>query len=79
MLEKIISLFEKKGIVATWVGIAVCVPVNVGVTVAYFKNSAMSEQQLATAIVINIIGVIWFMLPSVIEIVMGKFKFLLKD
>lgn len=78
-MNKFIKVFEKKGIIATIIGLIFAIPVNARLTYLIIKNSEVNRSVLEIAIVMNLISMIWFMLPSEISINFGKFNIIIKD
>jgi hypothetical protein len=78
-MNKVLDFFNRKGIIATWVGMIVSIPVNVRSVYQYFKNIEFTEQALIALVVFNVIGVIWFILPSKISIKAGKVEIIIDD
>lgn len=73
------DLITHKGYLATLVGIALIIPVNLQVVVRYFAASAFSNAELSTVTLLNVLAMIWVMLPTKISFQAGKFKFTIED
>jgi hypothetical protein len=73
------DLMNHKGYIATILGVLVVLPVNIQVVIRYFTKSAFSEAELITITVINILAMLWVILPSRITFEGGKFKFSIED
>jgi TRAP-type mannitol/chloroaromatic compound transport system permease small subunit len=71
--------FAAKGKLATIIGLAFSLPANIHFLIAYFQDVIVTEGQMEQLLWMNLIGVIWFILPSEISITGGKFTFLIKD
>jgi hypothetical protein len=78
-MNKILTILEKKGSIATVIGFLFALPVNTFFTIQFFRNNVMDDAQLKGIIVMNIIGMCWFILPSVIEIKSKLFEITIKD
>ena len=72
-------LLENKGRLATIIGLIFALPVEIKLTLSFYRNIELTRGQLITAAVLNGIAIIWFILPSIIEIKAGKFHFIVKD
>ena len=78
-MSKLIEFFKNKGVLATATGLIFALPINIKLTTAFFKNVEMSDGQLKTAAIMNLIAMLWFMLPSLIEIKSNLFTITIKD
>ncbi len=78
-MNKLVSFLEKKGIIATILGMVFAFPVNAKLCYAFYKSIDMTKDQLTTAAVMNLIAMFWFMLPSIIELKAGNIQFTIKD
>jgi integral membrane sensor domain MASE1 len=79
MLQKIINLLERKGIIATLIGLLFALPINIRIVYAFYKNIELSNGQLMTACVMNCIACVWFILPSAIIIKSKLMSIEIKD
>lgn len=74
------NLLAEKGKIATIIGVVLSMPVNSYALYSLFTNSNLSESQLWQIVIINSIGMIWFILPSEITIKSGKgLEIIIKD
>ena len=78
-MNKVIEFFKNKGVIATWIGMILSIPVNARAVYQYFNNIEMSEASLTALVVVNIIAMVWFILPSRIVIMAGKFEIRIED
>ena len=79
-MNKILTLIkDNKGAMATIIGILFALPVNIFFMVQFFKDNAMSVDQLKSICTMNGIAIVWFILPSVIEIKSKLFSITIKD
>jgi hypothetical protein len=79
-MNKILTTIkENKGAIATIIGILFALPINIFFMVQFFRDKAMSVEQLKSICVMNGIAVVWFILPSVIEIKSKLFEITIKD
>lgn len=75
-----IKFLERKGLIATIIGFFLSAPLNLKVTFDFFvREKYYTVEELTGVIVLNLIGIIWFILPSSITFEGGKFKFEVKD
>ena len=65
---KFLAFFKNKGVLCTILGILFATPVNIKIILNFYKQVEMTNQILMAACVLNIIGMFWVMLPSVIVI-----------
>ena len=65
------SLAEK-GRIATLIGFGLTFPVNGWSMVAFFSDWNVPEAKLWQIVIINAVGMVWFILPSKIIIESGK-------
>jgi hypothetical protein len=79
MCTKLLAILEKKGIISTVLGILFSAPINAWIVYKFFDKSNFSNQELITACICNFIGMVWFMLPSVITIKSKLFEITIKD
>lgn len=74
------NLLERKGFIATIVGVIFIVPILCRAVLMYFNKPAFSVEELWTIIALNDIAWVWVILPSEVLIeVLNKFKFSIKD
>ena len=69
MENKLIKLLEKKGIIASFVGFLLAMPVNGYTVYLFFKGTGLTEGQQGSFIWINIVAWIWVILPSSIKLI----------
>ena len=79
MIDIIFKYLEKKGILATIMGLMFSFPINLRVAYCFFMEETMSDEQLMAACILNLIGMFWFMLPSVIVIKSKLFELRIED
>lgn len=78
--DKIWTLLGEKGKIATLIGLIHIIPINSVALFQYFKDIEMlTEQRLTAVFMLNIIGIVWFMLPSYIKLKGKTFELELKD
>lgn len=74
------KLLKEKGKIATLIGMFLSFPVNVYALYSLFTNTNLTESQLWQIVIINAIGMVWFILPSEITIKSGKgLEIIIKD
>lgn len=74
------NLLAEKGKIATLIGLCLSAPVNGFAIVSLFGDIQLSEAQLWQMVIINAIGMVWFILPSEISIKYGKgLEIIIKD
>lgn len=78
-MSKFIAFMEKKGILATIIGLLFATPINIRLCFNFYHSIAMTDGQLKTAAVMNLIAMCWFMLPSEISIKSKLFTLVIKD
>ena len=78
-MNKFISFFKNKGILATMIGLVFAAPINIYVIISFYKNIELSKGQLWTAIILNGISIVWFILPSKIEIKSKILNLIIED
>lgn len=66
------KLLAEKGKIATIIGFCLSAPANGLALWSLFRNVNLSEDQLWQIIILNVIGITWFILPSKISIKSGK-------
>ena len=77
---KLWKLLAEKGKIATLIGFFLSAPVNGFALYSLFWNKNLSESQLWQIVIINAIGMVWFILPSEISIKSGKgLEIIIKD
>ncbi len=64
-------LLKEKGKIATIIGFLLSFPVNFWALICLFSGSIVTENQLWQIVIINAVGMVWFILPSKI-IIEGK-------
>lgn len=69
---KLWNLLKEKGKIATIIGMLLSFPVNVYALYSLFTNTNLTESQLWQIVIINAVGMVWFILPSEITIKSGK-------
>lgn len=62
------DLLKEKGKLATILGIFLILPVNISVVIRYIMKSEFSHGELVTISALNIIAMLWFILPSRVAI-----------
>ncbi len=70
---------ENKGKIATLIGFLLSLPVNIKYIYLFFTGAIFTEDNLKAIIVINIVAMIWFILPSVIRIKSDKLTIEIED
>ena len=79
-MSKFLTLIkENKGAIATIIGILFALPINIFFMIQFFRDAAMSVNQMKSICVMNGIAIVWFILPSVIEIKSKLFEITIKD
>lgn len=78
-MNKFLAFFKNKGVLCTILGIAFATPVNIKIILNFYKQVEMTNQILMAACVLNIIGMFWVMLPSVIVIKSKLLEFRIED
>ena len=78
-LNKVWELWGEKGKVASIIGFCFTVPVNIRITWLYFQGTQFTKEDLTVLVVMNMLGMIWFILPSSISISGTPFKLEIKD
>jgi len=71
MIKKIIKLLEKKGVLATFIGLLISLPENMYLLYLFFTGEEWTSVMRDQALVMNMIGMFWFILPSKIIIAWG--------
>jgi hypothetical protein len=73
------KILEHKGKFATIIGFLLSLPVNSKFIYLYFKDHEFLKSDLTTIIVINVVAMIWFILPSKISIKSDKLTIEVED
>ena len=73
------TALDHKGRFATIIGFAFSLPFNIKFTLDWYRGIEYSRENLETIIIVNVISIIWFILPSIITIEGPKFKFRIED
>lgn len=74
------GLIKEKGKIATIVGFLFTLPYNGKFMYDFFTGGTdYSNDQLTFLVIVNVIGIAWFILPSKITMKGGKFKFIVED
>ena len=79
MLSKLWEKLDHKGRIATVIGFFWALPYNVKFTIDFFNGIFYSREQLESIIIVNVLSLIWFVLPSKIIIEGPKFKIQVED
>lgn len=79
-MGKLWKLLAEKGKIATVIGFCLSAPVNGFALWSLFTDIQLSESQLWQIVIINAVGMVWFILPSEITIKSGKgLEIIIKD
>ncbi len=78
-MKKLWTMLEKKGKIATIIGFVLSLPVNAKFIYLFFKGSVFEDNNLKAIIVINVVAMIWFILPSKIIIKSEKLTIEIED
>lgn len=70
-MKKLWGILAEKGKLATLIGFGLTFPVNCWSMVAFFSGWNVPEAKLWQIVIINAVGMVWFILPSKI-IIEGK-------
>ncbi len=62
------KILKEKGKLATLIGLFLSAPVNIWALIRLFNDLFVSESQLWQIVIINTVGMVWFILPSKISI-----------
>jgi len=73
------NLLGEKGKFATIIGFCYAAPYNAVFMFNFFKGVSYDYDQLMSIVIVNIIGMMWFILPSKFTIESPKFKFIVED
>ena len=81
MIEKIFLFLKNyKGAIASLLGFLMAFPVNINLVFKYYTIGELSRAQLTTALIVNSIAMVWFILPSRITFKSKIFgEFILED
>ena len=87
-MGKFLTFFKSKGIMATLIGLAIAIPVNV-IAIRIFASgngkdvaeagAFLSEGQLIALVIFNVLAMAWVILPSRIVIKSKIFEFIIED
>jgi len=72
--NKIWEMRGEKGKIASIIGFIFVLPANCRTTWLYISGTAFTKEELTVLVVVNMVGMIWFMLPSKIVISGSPFK-----
>ncbi len=72
IMSKLWKLLAEKGKIATVIGLLLSLPANGLALWSLFFDKNLSHDQLWQIVIINAIGMVWFILPSKISIKSGK-------
>ena len=74
------SLLKEKGKIATIIGFLFAIPANGWAIWNLYTGAIVTIDQLWVVVIINSIGIVWFILPSEISIKSGKgLEIIVKD
>jgi uncharacterized membrane protein len=73
------KIWGEKGKIASIIGFFLTVPANIRTTWLYFHGVTFTKEDLTVLVVMNMIGIIWFILPSSITISGTPFKLEIED
>jgi len=62
----------EKGKIASIIGFLLSFPANGYALYSLFTNTSLSEAQLWQIVIVNAVGMVWFILPSRVSIKSGK-------
>jgi hypothetical protein len=79
MLSKLWEGLDHKGRIATIIGFLWALPYNVQFLLDWFNGIFYTREQLEGVIIVNVLAMIWFILPSKIIIEGPKFKIQVED
>ena len=79
MLNKLWQELDHKGRIATIIGILFALPYNARFMYHFFTGVFYSREGLETVIIVNVLAMIWFILPSKIIIKGPKFELIVED
>ncbi|MCP4990797.1 MAG: hypothetical protein GY928_33590 [Colwellia sp.] len=78
-MKKLWEMLEKKGKIATIIGFVLSLPVNAKFVYLFFTNQIFKEDFLKAVIVVNIVAMVWFILPSKISLKSEKLTIEIED
>lgn len=70
---------EHKGRIATVIGLVWALPFNIKTTIDWFSGIFYNHEQLYVVIVVNMLAMFWFILPSMLLIKGPKFEIRVED
>lgn len=73
------KILEKKGKIATVIGFILSLPVNIRFLYLFFSNTLFEDDFLKAVIVVNVVAMIWFILPSKLVIEAPKLRIEIED
>jgi hypothetical protein len=73
------NILEKKGQLATLIGMAHAVPAGIWLFHRLFTNYNITEHQWMMIALIELIAIMWFILPSRISAKWGKGELIVED
>ncbi len=73
------NILAEKGKIATIIGFLFACPANVWAVWKLYRKVMVTIDQLWVVVAINIIGMMWFILPSKISIKSTKFQLTVED
>lgn len=76
---KLWEALDHKGRIATIIGILFSLPYNVRFIIDFYRGIEYSREALEGIILVNILAMIWFILPSRVEISGPKFTIKVED
>jgi len=79
MLSKIWTGLDHKGRIATVIGFLFSIPYNARFMYHFFTGVIYTREQLEAVIIVNVLAMIWFILPSKIIIEGPKIKISVED
>jgi hypothetical protein len=62
------KLLAEKGKISTIIGLVLSFPINGYALFAFFTKTALTQDQLWQIVIVNAVGMVWFILPSTIRI-----------
>ena len=76
---KIWQALDHKGRIATIIGFLWALPYNVKFLIDWFAGIEYSHAMLESVIIVNVLAMIWFILPSKITMKAKSFEFTVED
>jgi hypothetical protein len=73
------NLLQEKGKIATIIGFVLSLPVNTYFVYLFFTKQIFEDDFLKAIIVVNIVAMIWFILPSKILVKSDKLTIEIED